>query len=92
MCGSMADIQSPTAEIRRRKKEDKKKKKLQDQNIMVCPNTLGDHNKLSRSVNSKTVKCRKKLTDSSKRNYPQADAARKTIVLLTGYSPDEASP
>jgi len=27
MCGSMADIQSPTAEIRRGKKKKKKKKK-----------------------------------------------------------------
>jgi len=45
MCGSMADIQSATAEIRRgkkkKKKEGKKKekrtKKPQDKNIMVCP-------------------------------------------------------
>jgi len=44
MCGSMADIQSATAEIRRGKKEErkkkkkkKKKKKPQDENIMVCP-------------------------------------------------------
>ena len=33
---SMADIQSPTAEIRRGKKERRKKKK-QHENIMVCP-------------------------------------------------------
>jgi len=33
MCGSMVDIQSATAEIRRGKK--RKKKKLQDDNIMV---------------------------------------------------------
>jgi len=34
MCGSMADIQSLTAEIRRGKKERKKKKnKQQDENI-----------------------------------------------------------
>jgi len=35
----MADIQSPTAEIRRgkRKKEEERKKKPQDENIMVCP-------------------------------------------------------
>jgi len=36
MCGSIADIQSPTAEIRRGKKEDRKKKP-QGKNIMVCP-------------------------------------------------------
>jgi len=35
MSGSMADIQSVTAEIRRGKK--KKKNKRQDENIMVCP-------------------------------------------------------
>ena len=32
MCGSMADIQSPTAEIRRGIKKDRRKK-LQDENI-----------------------------------------------------------
>jgi len=35
MCGSMADIQSATAEIRRGKK--RRKKKPQGKNIMVCP-------------------------------------------------------
>jgi len=37
MCGSMADIQSATAEIRRGKKDRKKKKKPHEYNIMVCP-------------------------------------------------------
>jgi len=41
MCGSMADIQSLTAEIRRgkkkRKKKKERKKKPQGKNIMVCP-------------------------------------------------------
>jgi len=39
MCGSMADILSATAEIRRgnKKEERKKKKKPQGKNIMVCP-------------------------------------------------------
>jgi len=36
MCGSMADIQSQTAEIR----QGKKKKKSKDKNIMVCPMTI----------------------------------------------------
>jgi len=31
MCGSMVDIQSPTAEIRREKKRKKKKKKKKSQ-------------------------------------------------------------
>jgi len=35
MCGSMVEIQSPTAEIRRGKK--KKKEKPQGKNIMVYP-------------------------------------------------------
>jgi len=41
MCGSMVDIQSAVAEIRRGKKkeEEERKKKPQDQNIMVCPIT-----------------------------------------------------
>jgi len=38
MCGSMADIQSATAEIRRGKKgEDEEGKKPKGKNIMVCP-------------------------------------------------------
>jgi len=48
MCGSIVDIQSPTAEIRRRKKEErrrKKKKKPQGKNIMSTSATLGGHNK-----------------------------------------------
>jgi len=43
MCGSMADIQSATTDIRRGKKEERKKKP-QDENIMVCPIPYGDHN------------------------------------------------
>jgi len=43
----MVNIQSPTAEIRRGKKEEEEeeRKKKQDENIMVCPITMGDHNK-----------------------------------------------
>jgi len=37
MCGSMADIQSAAAEIRREKKKERKKKKPQGKNIIVCP-------------------------------------------------------
>ena len=46
MCGSMVDIQSPTAEIRRGKKEEerkKRRKKPQGKNIMACPITQGGH-------------------------------------------------
>jgi len=38
MCGSMVDIQSPTAEVRQ-----EKKKKPQGKNTMVCPIPQGDH-------------------------------------------------
>ena len=44
MYGSMADIQSSTAEIRRGKKE-RRKKKPQGKNTMVCPIPQGDHKK-----------------------------------------------
>jgi len=38
MCGSIVDIQSPAAEIRRGNKKKKKERgKKQDENIMVCP-------------------------------------------------------
>jgi len=43
MCGSMADIQSPMAEIRRGKKE-RYKKKPQGKNLMACPIPQGGHN------------------------------------------------
>ena len=49
MCGSMVDIQSPTAEIRRGNKR-RKKKKPQDENIMVCPITQSDHNNNNNKV------------------------------------------
>jgi len=42
----MADIQSPTAEIRRgKRKKEEEGKKTQDENIMVCPIPQGDHKK-----------------------------------------------
>jgi len=38
MCGSMADIQSPIAEIRRgNKKEEEERRKKQDENIYGLP-------------------------------------------------------
>jgi len=41
MCGSMADIQSAAAEIRRgkkkRKKDRRRKNKPQHENIIICP-------------------------------------------------------
>jgi len=39
MCGSMVDIKSATAKIRRGKKEDRQKKQPQGKNIMACPIT-----------------------------------------------------
>jgi len=46
MCGSMADIQSATAEIRRGKKIERKIERRRNhsaKNIMVCPIPYGDH-------------------------------------------------
>jgi len=45
MCGSMVDIQSTAAEIRRGKEEVERKKK-QDKNMMSASATQGGHNKL----------------------------------------------
>jgi len=59
MCRSMVDIQSPTAEIRRGKKEEEEeadRKKLQDENIMVCPITQGDHKNNEETNKIKTHK------------------------------------
>jgi len=44
MCGSMANIQSPTTEIRRGIKKDGRKKP-QGKNIMSTSATQGGHNK-----------------------------------------------
>ena len=41
MCGSMVDIQSPAAEIRRGNKKDRRKKKPQGKNIMSASATQG---------------------------------------------------
>ena len=41
MCGSMTDIQSPTAKIRRGKKERRRKNKRQDENIYGLPYYIG---------------------------------------------------
>jgi len=48
MCGSMADIQSATAENRRekeRKKERRRRQKPQGENIMSASATQGGHKK-----------------------------------------------
>jgi len=46
MCGSMVDIQSATAEIRREKEEEeeRRQKKPEDKNIMSASATQGGHN------------------------------------------------
>ena len=50
MCGSMVNIQFPTAKIRRGKKEERRKKKEEEettgQNIMSASATQGGHNKV----------------------------------------------
>jgi len=50
MCGSMIDIQSATAEIRRGIKKDRRRKKPQDKNIMSASATQGGHNKQAETV------------------------------------------
>jgi len=49
MCGSIVDIQSVTAEIRRGKKqeeEDRRRRKPQGKNIMSASATQGGHNEI----------------------------------------------
>jgi len=49
MCGSMVDIQSPTADIRRgkrrREEEEKEEEETTGGNIMFASDTQGGHNK-----------------------------------------------
>jgi len=57
MCGSMVDIQSPTAEIENieekeeeeeeEEEEVEEEEKSQDKNIMACPIPLGGHNQVA---------------------------------------------
>jgi len=60
MCGSMVDIQSVTAEIRRGKKVKRKRKKkktrLQDENIMSASATQGGHKMMSNSEDIVLIK------------------------------------
>ena len=44
MCGSMADIQSPTAEIRRGKKKEERKIEITRQKYNGLRYYIGDHN------------------------------------------------
>jgi len=53
ICGSMVDIQSAAAEIRRGKKE--RKKKPQDENIMSVSAMQGGHNKWSSRKNKRDI-------------------------------------
>ena len=44
MCGSMVDIQSPTAEIRRGENQEERRRKKQDKKIMSASAMKGGHN------------------------------------------------
>ena len=89
MCGSMVDIQSATAEIRRGKKEDRKKK--QDKNIMSASPTQGGHKKpdqrictsfsaLANSANEQMVKTQT-IRPTQKTNRPTASNSQKLLLL-----------
>jgi len=54
----MVDIESPTGEIRRGKKKEEEERKKQDENIMVCPITQGDHKKTLMRLTLNAVKTR----------------------------------
>jgi len=43
MCGSIVDIQSPSAEITRGNKKEEWRRKKQDENIYGLPYYIGDH-------------------------------------------------
>jgi len=47
MCGSMVDIQSAVAEIRRGKKDRRRRKKPQGKNIMSASATQGGHKQIT---------------------------------------------
>ena len=58
MCGSIADIQSITAEIRRGNKEVRRQNKRQDENIIACPILYGGHNDTEFNAQSKILRIR----------------------------------
>ena len=59
MCGSMVDIQSAAAEIRRGKKRKIDRKKPQGKNIMACPIPLGGPNNANRKPKSEHMNVNK---------------------------------
>ena len=77
MCGSMADIQSATAEIRAGKK-DRKKKKPQGKNIMSA-STQGGHN------NHQPNQIKSKLTQHNTDNEILKYLNYKAICILKFY-------
>ena len=67
MCGSMVDIQSPTAEIRRgRKKKKDRKKKPQDENIMSASATQGGHNQTIMESENDILTCNERVRGANK--------------------------
>ena len=81
MCGSMADIQSAAAEIRRGKKEEKRYNKRQDENIMLCPIPQGDHKKCkSTTAETKMTKCKMTAEQKYAENDEMKQRKLKTSV------------
>jgi len=67
MCGSMVDIQSSTAEIRRgRKKKKDRKKKPQDENRMSASATQGGHNQTIMERENDIQACNKRVHGANK--------------------------
>jgi len=63
MCGSMADNQSATAEIRRGKKKKERRRKIEEttgQNIMSASATQGGHNEKLKTAQAGELKCHKR--------------------------------
>jgi len=83
MCGSMADIQSASAEIRRGKKEDRKKKKQQGKNIMACPIPWDGHKK---ELDQVTTSLESVSTITSSQKSVSDKAATEDRTLLSAYN------
>jgi len=76
MCGSIADIQSATAEIRRgkkRKKKEERKKERRNHRIkyMSASNMQGGHNKLQKTPHNITFTYKQFISSKHDKNTTQ---------------------
>ena len=90
MCGSMVDIQSPTAEIRRGKKERKKKIEITGQIYNGLPYTLFHRATITRETGMRLTEWSRELIPETRWGIPkevfmETETIKNTINFLRDY-------